>query len=122
MPSGSPSPLQSEVAPAAPSHDRWVLAVAGLLLAVQVGPWYYPQGDAPAYISIGRSIAHGGLANMGSPVLWFPPGYPLLISPLFYVGDLPLLEISALNWLLAVAGMLGIYRWARGSYRRPPSG
>ena len=50
---------------------------------------------------------------MGSPVLWFPPGYPLLLSPLFRLRDLPLLEISIVQWLLAVALLWGIYRWAR---------
>ena len=50
---------------------------------------------------------------MGSPVLWFPPGYPLLISPLFRLRDMPLLEISIVQWLLAVALLWGIYRWAR---------
>ena len=94
--------------------DRIVLAVAALLLAVQISPWFYSQRDAPAYFSIARHLGHGeGLRNMGSPVLWFPPGYPLLLSPLFYLRDLPLLEISVLHWLLAVALLWGIYRWAR---------
>ncbi len=114
MPS-SPLPDQRhDAAPAAPPRDRIVLAVAALLLAVQISPWYYSQRDAAAYFSIARHLAHGeGLSNMGSPVLWFPPGYPLLISPLFRLRDMPLLEISIVQWLLAVALLWGIYRWAR---------
>ena len=50
---------------------------------------------------------------MDSPVLWFPPGYPLLLSPLFCLRYLPLLEISVVHWLLAVGLLWGIYRWAR---------
>ena len=94
--------------------DRIVLALAALLLAVQIGPWYYSQRDAAAYISIARHLAHGaGLQNMGSPVLWFPPGYPMLLSPLFRLRDLPLLEISVVHCLLGVGLLWGIYRWAR---------
>jgi hypothetical protein len=94
--------------------DRGVLAVAVLLLALQISPWYYSHGDGHAYISIARHLARGdGLKNMGSPVIWFPPGYPLLISPLFLFRDLPLLEISILQWLLAVGLAWGIYCWAR---------
>jgi len=91
-----------------------VLGLAALLLAVQIGPWYYTQRDAAAYISIARNLAHGaGLINMGSQALWFPPGYSLLLSPLFLARDLPLLEISVVHCLLGVGFLLGIYRWAR---------
>ena len=97
-----------------PRGDRVVLCLAALLLAVQISPWYYSQPDAVAYISIARHLAHGaGLSNMDSPVLWFPPGYPLLLSPLFTLRYLPLLEISVVHFLLGVGLLLGIYRWAR---------
>lgn len=93
---------------------RAVFFVAILMLAVQVGPLYYCQGDAPGYISIARHIARGdGLLNHDSPVLWYPPGYSLLISPLFCLGDLPLLAISAFHFLLAMALMCGVYLWAK---------
>ncbi len=91
-----------------------MLALAALLLAIQISPWYYSQGDAPAYISIARHLAHGdGLRNKDSQVLWFPPGYPILLSPLFCWQDFPLLGISFVHWFLAVGFLLGIYRWAR---------
>ncbi|MGO9109831.1 MAG: hypothetical protein ACLP9L_11415 [Thermoguttaceae bacterium] len=91
-----------------------MLGLAALLLAVQVSPWYYSQRDAAVYLSIARHLAHGdGLRNMDSPVLWFPPGYPMLLSPLFCLRDLPLLEISVVHWFLAVGLLWGIYRWAR---------
>jgi hypothetical protein len=61
-----------------------------------------------------RHLAYGnGLQNMGSPVLWYPPGYSILLSPIFFLGTLPLLEISVLHWLLSVGILWGIYRWAR---------
>jgi hypothetical protein len=96
-----------------PAVRRTVLALAALLLAVQVGPWYYFQRDVAGYISIARYAAHGSLKSMGSPVLWFPPGYPMLLSPLFHLRELPLAEISVVQWLLAIALMLGINRWAQ---------
>ena len=113
--SSSPLPDQARDAPpAVRAGDRTVLGLAALLLAVQIGPWYYSQRDAAAYFSIARHLAHGdGLRSMGSPVLWFPPGYPLLLSPLFCLRDLPLLEISVVHWLLAVGFLWGTYRWAR---------
>ncbi len=113
--SSSPSPEpRPDAATVAPLRDRTVLIVAAVLLAVQISPWYYSQRDAAAYLSIARHLAHGdGLSNMGSPVLWFPPGYPMLVSPLFILRDMPLLEISVVQWLLAVGLLLGIYRWAR---------
>jgi hypothetical protein len=116
-------PLPDE-RPAAASLSPWaeriVLALAALLLAVQISPWFYRQGDAAAYISIARHLAHGdGLQNMGSPVLWFPPGYPLLLSPLLCLRYLPLLEISCLHCLLGLGLLWGVYRWAR---RQAPEG
>ena len=46
-------------------------------------------------------------------MLWFPPGYPLLLSPLFRWRDLPFWEISVVQCLLGVVFLWGIYRWAR---------
>ena len=94
-------------------RDRAVLALAALLLAAQIGPWYYEQRDAAKYLSIARHLAHGGVQCMDHPFLWYPPGYPMVISPLFCVRELPLLEISIVHWFLAIAILLGIYRWAR---------
>ena len=58
-------------------------------------------------------MAHGELACMGSPVLAFPPCYPLLLSPLFRLHNTPFLEISIVHFLLGIAFLCGIYRWAR---------
>jgi hypothetical protein len=100
--------------PALSTGGRTVLAAAVLMLALQISPWYYSHGDGHAYISIARHLARGdGLRKMESPVLWFPPGYPMLISPLFFLRDLPLLEISIVQFLLAAGLAWGIYCWAR---------
>lgn len=85
-----------------------------LLLAVQIGPWWYSSIDSASYLSMGRSLAKGaGPLNLGSRLWWYSPGYPALISPFFLLDQRPFLWISAFQWLLAVGLMLGAYRWCR---------
>ncbi len=96
------------------ARPKTALAVTAILLATQIGPWWYATKDSSSYLSIARSVAHGrGLTNLGSPHLWFAPGYSVILSPLFLVSDRPLLAISIVGWLLAVAYMAGVYVWAR---------
>ncbi|MBL9122690.1 MAG: hypothetical protein JNG90_03595, partial [Planctomycetaceae bacterium] len=84
------------------------------LLAVQISSWWYPTPDACGYVSIARSLAQGGPAtNLGSAQLWYSPGYPLLLAPLFWLSERPFLLISILHWLLATGFLLGCYRWVR---------
>lgn len=95
---------------------RW-LALLAAVLALQIGPWWFPTPDSAAYLSMARSLAETGtMRRFGSPHLYFSPGYPLLISPLFLLGPRPLLAISILHWLLAVLSMVGIYRWMRANW------
>jgi hypothetical protein len=96
------------------TRPKLVLAVCALLLAMQVSPWWYSSIDSASYLSMARSLARGtGPTNLGSPLLWYSPGYPALISPLFLISDRPFLEIAVLHWLLAVGLLLGVYRWGR---------
>ncbi|HVU89300.1 MAG TPA: hypothetical protein VHD36_18380 [Pirellulales bacterium] len=91
-----------------------VMGLLAALLATQILPLWTPTPDGAGYLSIARSMAHGGpVTNMGSPKLHYPPGYPLLISPAFWFGDRPFLLLALVQWLFAVAIMLGVYRWAR---------
>jgi hypothetical protein len=95
------------------SRPKMLLAAWALLLAAQVGPWWYSSIDSTSYLSMARSLGDGtGPTNLGSPLLWYSPGYPALISPFFLLADRPFLWIAVLQWLLAVALMLGVYRWA----------
>ena len=92
---------------------RW-LALLAALLALQVGPVWYATPDGVAYLSIARTLAAGGPpANLGRPILSFPIGYPLLISPVFLAGARPLLLLSLAHWLLALVCMLGVFAWTR---------
>jgi hypothetical protein len=88
--------------------------LSALLLAVQIGPWYYEFGDADRYLSVARNLAQAHrLTCLGSPCLKYPPGYAAIVSPLFLIRERPFLELSILNWLLSVAFMMGVYVWAR---------
>ncbi|HEY4312634.1 MAG TPA: hypothetical protein VGN12_24505 [Pirellulales bacterium] len=90
------------------------MSLFAALLATQIVPFWAPTPDGAGYLSIARSIAHGGpVENMGSPKLHYAPGYPLLISPAFWFGDRPFLLLQVLQWLWAVAFMLEVYRWAQ---------
>jgi hypothetical protein len=92
----------------------WWFGLGAILLLIQISPWWWtPNIDATAYLSIARNLAAGRLADLGRAQLFFAPGYPLLISPLFLLSDRPFLLIAIFHWLLALALMIGIYRWAR---------
>jgi 4-amino-4-deoxy-L-arabinose transferase-like glycosyltransferase len=95
-------------------QSRWWLAGLALILATQISCYWYPTPDACSYLSMARSVAHGnGLRNLGSPHLWYPPGYAVLISPLFWLSDRPFLAISVFHWVAMVLFMLGVYVWVR---------
>lgn len=97
------------------SRPKGMLWFCALLLAVQVGPWWYSTVDSAGYLSLARSMARGdGPTNLGSPLWWYSPGYPALISPLFLLGERPFLAIALCQWVLAAGLMLGVYRWAQG--------
>ena len=92
---------------------RWLVLFAALL-AVQISPWWYSTPDTVLYLSTARSLAVSHvLATLGNPQIGFPPGYPLLMSPAFLLGDRPFLLLSIIHWCLAVVFMLGVYQWAR---------
>lgn len=81
---------------------------------MQISPWWYPAPDAVYYLSIARSLVrHHHLATLENPQLGFPPGYPLLVSPAFVLSDRPFLVVSVIHLFLAIALMVGTYRWAR---------
>ena len=95
-------------------RPRLCLGALAVLLAIQIGPWFYYSPDGCAYLSLARNIASGEEpAVLGQPRLGIPLGYPLLISPAFWFSERPFLLVSAVNWLLAMVLMLGVYRWLR---------
>ena len=112
-----------------PSFEAWLancnrrprpwLAAGAALFALQISPWWYPTPDTVLYLSMARRIATvHHIGALGNPQTGFPPGYPLLISPAFLFGERPFLALSFIHWLMAVALMLGVYRWF---YRHCPA-
>lgn len=98
-------------------RPRLWLCIFALLFAIQISPWWYPKPDGCFYLSIARTMVAGSpTANDGDVFRPANPGYPLLISPAFLLGDRPFLAISALHWLMAVVCILGVYRWARRQF------
>jgi hypothetical protein len=101
-------------------HTKRWLAWSALPLALQISPNWLPTPDSVAYLSIARSMVSGnGLTNLGYVHLAYPPGYPFLISPAFLISPIPFLAISAIQWLMALVLMLGVYRWT--SQRAQPA-
>ncbi|MEO1994426.1 MAG: hypothetical protein ABGZ17_04040, partial [Planctomycetaceae bacterium] len=97
----------------------WGLGITLLLLAMQIGPYWYPECDASVYLSSARAMAQGrDLQYPDSPLDVGLPGYPLMLAPAFWFGDRPFLVLSAINWFIAAVGTMGVYLWAR---RRCPS-
>jgi len=98
---------------------QWGLGITLVLLAVQIGPYWYPECDASIYLSSARAMAQGrDLQHIDSPLDVGLPGYPVLLAPAFWFGDRPFLLLSLINWAIAALGTLGVYFWAR---RRCPS-
>ena len=90
------------------------LTLLAIVLAAQIRPWWFPQGDGMSFLSMARSLAvDGRMTNMGSPHLWYFPGYSLLLSPLYLFGDHPFWLLSAFQWIAAIVFMVGVYSWAR---------
>lgn len=95
-------------------RPRLWLTILAIVLAAQIRPWWFPQGDGMCFLSMARSLAREGhMRNMGSPHLWYFPGYSLLMSPLYFFGDHPFWLLSAFQWGSAILFMIGVYFWAR---------
>jgi len=90
-----------------------MFAALGLLPAVQIGPWWYSSPDSACYLSIARTLwSDEGPRSLGNPFLFYPLGYPLLLSPAYLFGERPFAAIGVVQWLAAMIAAAGIYRWA----------
>ncbi len=95
------------------TSTRW-LWVWTLILLAQISAKWCPMPDAVTYLSLAKNLAMGnGLINCGSPRWVASPGYPILISPFFWISQTPWLWLSVFQWSMMVAFMLGVYTWAK---------
>ncbi|MBW3542979.1 MAG: hypothetical protein KY476_22175 [Planctomycetes bacterium] len=90
------------------------LAVCALILAIQISPVWYVSHDGVWYLSLARDLSRGRAPQMlQESATMIAPGYPLLITPAFWVGARPFLWISVIHWICGVAFLAGVYSWAR---------
>ncbi len=90
------------------------LVVISAILLIQVNPYWIPKYDAEGYLSIAKSIAAGeGLTRHGNPHIFWAPGYPIAISPLFFVFGHSFLSISVAHWCLLILFLFGTYVWTK---------
>jgi hypothetical protein len=88
------------------------LAVVAILLAVQITPKLTMSPDGVSYMSVARHLLlHGTLERLGSPHVRYAPGYPVVISPAFWFGPRPFVEVQIIQWLCAVLLIAGTYAW-----------
>ena len=100
--------------PADGRREFRTLLVISVLLFLQVSPYWLPTPDAAAYLSIARSLAAGeGLTRYGSPHLFYAPGYPIAIAPVFFVFGRSFLALSVAHWCFLVLFLFGTYVWAK---------
>lgn len=94
------------------NHPRTAFALLFVFFCLLIRPQWYPTPDSSAYLSMARSVAEGeGLQRFGSDLLWYPPGYAVLISPLFTISERPFLAISIFHLGLALLCAYGVYLW-----------
>ncbi len=61
----------------------WILAATAAFYALLVVPYWKPTWDSAIYITLAHSIAHGeGYTYMGYAHTKYPPGFPLMLSPI----------------------------------------
>lgn len=107
------SALEARLAREAGRPAVWLLAFAALL-AVQIDAYWWPSRDASLHFSVAGSMwKSGGPTQFGSPGLFYPPGYALLISPAFLVSAKPFLLLSVVHYAFGLAVLGGVFVWAR---------
>jgi hypothetical protein len=88
----------------------WTL-LAGLQI---VQPHWYCTPDSCNYLSMARSVAHHGLpTRLGSANWVFGIGYPVLVSPVFWVSELPFVWLTLVHAGWAAVYLAGTWVWAR---------
>lgn len=100
------------------------LAMLMALMAMQVSGWWWrPGGDAVGYLSMAHSLAATGrMRHLGTDHLYYAPGYPLLISPTFWLSGRPFWWISLEQMLMAWLIIAAVFYWAKRCTGRASAG
>lgn len=101
-------------------RSAWVALALFAILAIQIRTWWVATPDALGYLSISRSVwSHDGLSRLGQRQLYYAPGFPLLISPIFLFPHKQFLLLSLARLGMALLSLLAAYFWARNLVKRP---
>ncbi|QDT63497.1 hypothetical protein [Calycomorphotria hydatis] len=95
-----------------------LLAFLPLVLGLfQLSGEWNPTPDSCSYLSMARSFAATGtMTNLGREFLYYSPGFPLLISPLFLWGEPSFFVLSLVQYGLYAIFCWQTYVWARRHY------
>lgn len=84
----------------------WVVSAAAILYACVVVPQWQPTWDSATYITVARSLVRGdGYSYMGYPHTKYPPGFPLLLTPVIALFGESFLLMRGLVAACAVASL-----------------
>jgi len=94
----------------------WVVTLSAILYACIVVPDWNPSWDSATYITLARSLVAGdGYTYMGYDHTKYPPGFPLMLSPLLALFGVKYLPMRALIAFCAVGSIGLVYATLRRS-------
>jgi hypothetical protein len=89
---------------------RTALVFVALIYLGSVTPFWYPTSDSALYLMLGDNLAAGhGYMLWGKPHLHVPPGFPLLLAGLRWVGIESDFARNLVMMLLAWGTLVGCY-------------
>lgn len=106
----------------------WARTGAAVSLAVALAlfdPYLFTGGDNVTYYALARALATGrgyvDLIAPGSPIeTVYPPGFPLLLVPFYWLFGGSLVAMKLQSWLMAGVALWATYRLARADRGVPP--
>lgn len=106
---------------AGPAVLVWARTGAAVSLAVALAlfdPYLFTGGDNVTYYALARALATGrgyvDLIAPGTPIeTVYPPGFPLLLVPFYWLFGGSLVALKLQSWLLAGVALWATYRLAR---------
>lgn len=94
----------------------WILIAAAALYAPLVVPYWKPTWDSGTYITLAQSLAEGkGYSYLGDPHVKYPPGFPLLLTPILFLFGKNYLLMRALIAACAVGSIAAAFSLIRKS-------
>ena len=96
-----------------------LISISAACLLLLISPYWKPDQDSVAYLSMARSFAGGrGMLHLGLRQWHYAPLYSVVISPAFWFSSRPFLLISLVNIATACGLVLGTLCWFRRFSRR----